>query len=400
MSELFRLDNPIKHYPWGCPHSIPELLGLKGDGSPWAELWMGAHSASPSRTMDGPGLDKLIAAEPVRYLGEKAAKQYGALPFLFKLLAAEKPLSIQAHPNLAQAREGFERENRAGIPLDAPNRSYKDQNHKPEIICALTPFTGLCGFRSPDTIRRLFAAFLDPAPAAMKEGLSPLLETLAPAGGAQPEALRHFLNELFGLSPAVCKMLTEYIHSANGESAEAKLMRNFAAQYPGDPAVTAPLYLNVFRLEPGEAVFLKAGTLHAYCDGFGVELMANSDNVLRGGLTGKHIDLPELMKVLDFNPSAPRIIKPPPDAPGGVSCFTYPASCENSSREEFSLSVIHGKGGAAPYPLTGPSIGIVTEGEMRIGDTVLKRGESVFMPPAPEKIPLSGSFTFYIASLP
>jgi len=292
MAEFYKLHNQVKHYEWGSPDFIPRLLGVAGDGSPWAELWMSSRSGSSSLVSlpDGEvSLRELIAGDPVRYLGEKTAERYDALPFLFKLIAAEKPLSIQAHPNLAQAREGYERENRAQLPHDAPNRSYRDSNHKPEIICALTPFTVMCGFRSPSEIQRLFSVFLT-APTLVREGLHPLLQALEIPAPAL--ALRNFLDALFGLSLPVRQALTEFILSAQGAGGEWELMREFARQYPDDPAITAPLYLNVFHLEPGEAIFLKAGVPHSYIHGFGVELMANSDNVLRGGLTPNILTFP------------------------------------------------------------------------------------------------------------
>jgi mannose-6-phosphate isomerase len=408
MTNLYKLRNHTKHYEWGSPDFIPRLMGFVNNGEPcgnrpYAELWMGSRADSSSLVSLPSGemsLRDFIAGDPRRYLGEKTAERYGALPFLFKLLAAEKPLSIQAHPNLAQAREGFERENRAGLAQDAPNRSYRDSNHKPEIICALTPFTGMCGFRSPDEIRRLLSIFLDSAPAPVREGFAPLLRVLEITDPTA--ALRNFFEILFNLSPAVKNALTEFILSARGaENGEWESMRNFARLYPDDPAVIAPLYLNVFCLEPGEAFFLKAGVLHAYIHGFGVELMADSDNVLRGGLTSKHIDIPELMKVLDFNPLKPRIMKPEAD----FSCFTYPAPCE-----EFSLTVMRGTGGVMNMPARPPlafaqsaSIGIVTEGEVSVSGMVLKQGESAFFPPAAdgESPPvLQGRFTLYIASVP
>jgi mannose-6-phosphate isomerase len=399
MTNFYKLRNQIKHYDWGSPDFIPRLMGLASNNEPYAELWMGSHAGSSSLVSLPSGemsLGELIAGDPRRYLGEKTAERYNTLPFLFKLLAAEKPLSIQAHPNLAQAREGFERENRAGLAQDAPARNYRDSNHKPEIICALTPFTGMCGFRSPDEIRRLLSLFLDSAPASLSEGFAPLLRALETPNATT--ALRNFFEILFNLSLAIKNTLTEFILSAHGaENCEWELMRNFARLYPSDPAVIAPLYLNVFRLEPGEAFFLKAGVLHAYIHGFGVELMANSDNVLRGGLTSKHIDIPELMKVLDFNPLKPQIIKPE----AHFSCFTYPAPCE-----EFSLTVIRGTGGVINMPATlaqSASIGIVTEGEVSVSGTVLKRGESAFFPSAnsgESPLALQGHFTFYIASVP
>jgi mannose-6-phosphate isomerase len=404
MAELFKLGNQVKHYEWGSAEWLPRLLGMSNnEGRPWAELWMGSHPASPSRvSLDGKeiSLGELIAGDPLYYLGEKGAAQYGALPFLFKLLAAEKPLSSQAHPNQAQAREGFARENAAGLAPDAPNRNYKDPNHKPEIICALTPFTGMCGFREPAEIRRLLAAFLAPQSQAapLRESLAPLfsaLETAAPGA-----ALRNFLAALFGLSALAREELTRYILSRkDADTAEWKLMRRAAELYPHDPALIAPLYLNLFSLAPGEAVFLRAGILHAYIHGLGVELMANSDNVLRGGLTPKHVDVPELTRVLDFSPFKPAILKPAGASPAR---FRYPSDCE-----EFSLSVMRGAGGESFFAETGPAIGVVTDGELRIDgehDGIsLAKGESVFIPAGkPDKRPLAlrGNYTFYAASLP
>jgi len=399
MTNFYKLRNQIKHYNWGSPDFIPRLMGLVSNGEPYAELWMGSHAGSPSLVSLPSGemsLEELIARDPRSYLGEKTAERYGALPFLFKLLAAEKPLSIQAHPNLAQAREGFERENRAGLAQDAPNRCYRDSNHKPEIICALTPFTGMCGFRSPDEIWRLLSIFLDSAPASVREGFTPLLQALEIPNPTI--ALRIFFQTLFTISQELREALTKFILSVHDtENCEWELMRDFARLYPGDPAMIAPLYLNVFRLEPGEAFFLKAGVLHAYTYGFGIELMADSDNVLRGGLTSKHIDIPELIKVLDFNPLKPQVIKPETN----FSCFTYPTPCE-----EFSLTVMRGTGGMINIPSAfaqSASIGIVTDGEVSISGMVLKQGESAFFPPANSRekpLVLQGHFTLYIASVP
>ena len=380
MAEFYRLRNQAKHYDWGSPCLIPDLLGIPRDGRPYAELWMGSHPGSPSQ-VDLP--------EGAVGLGEFIG---GPLPYLFKLLAAEKPLSIQAHPNLEQAREGFDRENREGLAQDAPNRNYRDSNHKPEIVCALTPFVGMCGFRSPAEITRLFGGFFwDDTSSILRKGFAPLLKALeAPTAES---ALRNFLAALFDTPPDLRDALTEFILSqrrANErEGCEWALMRDFAKQYPGDPAVVAPLYLNVFRLQPGEAVFLQAGVLHAYIQGFAVELMANSDNVLRGGLTAKHVDVPELMKVLDFAPMDPQIMKPGP----GTSSFTYPASCG-----EFSLTVMCD---LAELALDGPSICMVTDGEVSIEGQTLRRGESIFVPaagPGAKPLALHGSYVLHVAS--
>jgi mannose-6-phosphate isomerase len=411
---LYKLRNTVKNYDWGSSWWIPELLGEKNISRiPWAELWMGSHPAGPSRITgeDIPetgelSLPELIARDPEYYVGEETQKKFGGLPFLFKVLAAAKPLSIQAHPNLEQAKEGWERENLEGVPLDAPERNYKDPNHKPEILCALSPFKAMCGFREPREIQMLMGIFFKNAPPALGFSLDPLIFAL----GLEESPLRGFLSSLFSLSPETLRGLSEYGREQRLEEEypeyikEWELLRRFAGLYPGDPGVIAPLYLNLINLAPGEAVFLPAGVLHAYVHGLGVELMANSDNVLRGGLTSKHIDLNELFRVLSFSPFTPRILKPGcPEAfetgnHDQAFCFKYPAPCG-----EFSLSVI--RGGENRYAVQRPSIFIVTQGEVRLMNSngqerlSLKQGESAFIPAAEGEILLSGSYTLYAAGV-
>ncbi|MDR3192571.1 MAG: mannose-6-phosphate isomerase, class I [Treponema sp.] len=422
---LYKLQNTVKHYEWGSPVHIPALLGAdNSQAAPWAELWMGVHPGGPSRiagnktVTNNPAnapqagelsLRDLIAANPERYVGRSAAKSFGGLPFLFKLLAAAKPLSIQAHPNLGQAREGWRRENEKGIPLEAPNRNYKDNCHKPEILCALNPFTAMCGFRPPEEIDSLLAKHFDGAPRSLREGIG-LLQTAL--NGKDP--LKGFLEALFRLSPETLGELTVYARETALPDGEWDLVSRFAGLYPGDPGIIAPLYLNLLQLMPGEAVYLPAGVLHAYVHGFAVELMANSDNVLRGGLSSKHVDVEELLSILDFNPYRPKILKAQP-AGNGLSRYDTPC-------REFSLQVMKSRGGTVFFPEMGPAIVVVTEGKLRVspGDDkklqgenwTLARGESAFIPArgkdAPDKtgpglpgnLAFSGAYTIYIASLP
>jgi mannose-6-phosphate isomerase len=412
MNDLFKLKNTVKYYDWGSPVYIPRLLGIDGGGRPWAELWMGVHPGGPSAVEfrgKPVSLPDLIAGDRETLLGKEAAEQFGGLPFLFKLLAAAKPLSIQAHPNREQARRGFDRENREGIALDAFNRNYKDPNHKPEILCALSPFTALCGFRDPGEIRDSLGRFLSGASPLLHKGMAPLLEALtgtagSPEAGAASGVLRAFFSALFALSPEVRDALTGYIIQNRGDGLRAaagsagKYLAALAERCPGDPAIIAPLYLNVLDLRPGEAVYLEAGVLHAYLEGFGVELMSNSDNVLRGGLSPKHIDLPELMRILTFSAGKPEILKPPEPEPAWYT-YAVPAG-------EFSLSVMHGRGTAGLFPGTGPAILVLTGGEARFStgkiSVNLRPGESVFIPPRRpgETLRYDGSFTAYIAALP
>jgi mannose-6-phosphate isomerase len=413
MLSVFKLNNTIKRYDWGSPKWIPELLGLSNDGGePWAELWMGVHPEGPSELAFPAGsvsdgsmlLSGLIGQDRARYLGEDVAGEFGELPFLYKLLAADRPLSIQAHPNLTQAKAGWERENSLGIPLKALNRNYKDANHKPEIICAITPFTAMAGFREPGEISKGLKAFGFPR-------LTSLLTALETGGDVRSDAavgeqaLRRFLAALFALPAETRRALGEYARSrgkdASGEYAEEwKYAGWFAELYPADPAIISPLYLNLINLKPGEAMNIPAGILHAYVYGFGIELMANSDNVLRGGLTPKHVDPGELTRILRFAPFKPEILSCGKNSPG---LFRYPSPCR-----EFSLYRMIGKGGisgegAVSFPLSCPAIVIVVEGKLVItaacngGKLSLKRGESAFIPPGNPPLVFSGDYIAFIA---
>jgi mannose-6-phosphate isomerase len=362
---------------------------------------MGVHPEGPSETADRGEritLPRLIDRDPSLYLGEAAAHSFGGLPFLFKLLAAAKPLSIQVHPNLEQAAAGWEKENRAGIPLGAPNRNYKDANHKPEVLCALEPFKALCGFREPEQILRRLEAFAF-------SGLDPLKRALA-SGDSPRGGLKNFLKGLFALPKAARDDLSR--HAINRSAAlkktspayeeEWEYAAYFARLYPGDPSVIAPLYLNLISLAPGEAIFLPSGVLHAYVYGFGVELMANSDNVLRGGLSPKHIDVAELLKILEFAPFRPEILRP---RELGPSFSRYQSPCR-----EFSLSMMRGTGGRTDFPERGPAILLLTRGELSIeagnGEAlILRQGESAFIAArkAGEELFFSGTYSLYAAGI-
>jgi len=400
-NEIYRLQNTVKYHDWGSMNMIPDLLEIENESkAPWAELWMGVHHEGPSRIISGdlrdnagqeelPLLSDLISKNPRLYLGRQA-KKYSTLPFLFKILAAEKPLSIQAHPNLKQACDGWERENREGIPLNSHYRNYKDINHKPEILCALTPFTAMAGFRHPDEIKNLISRFFEDASRDLKAAVFPLFNSL----DEKETPLRKFLGALLSLPGTTRTALSSYAvkkaYNTKNENDEWRLISRFAEFFPGDPAVISPLYLNLINLNPGEAIFLPAGILHAYVYGLGVELMANSDNVLRGGLTNKHIDIPELFKILEFKPFSPAVMKENDTA----NLYRYPVACD-----EFSLSVMHGNN--LTYPETGPSIILVTRGELKIAGknslTILKKGESAFLPANEGAYRFDGDYTLYAA---
>lgn len=307
MENIYRLDTTIQDYAWGSKRAIVELLGIPNPGNkPMAELWMGAHPKAPSRiSVDGKTvtLDRFIEEHPDRTLGARTVQAFGPrLPFLFKILSAAEPLSIQAHPNLAQAALGFEREERLGIPIDAPERNYRDRNHKPEIICALTPFQALRGFRPMPEIAEEFGSCPEPALAAAACALQP--------GQAAKEPLKKFFTAIQRLPAERVRALSDWVLSRAAGGRQYDWVSRLCGIWPGDPGVFAPLYLNLVEFHPGQAMFLPAGELHAYLEGTGAELMANSDNVLRGGLTAKHMDLDELLSVLTFEPGRPKILEP------------------------------------------------------------------------------------------
>jgi mannose-6-phosphate isomerase len=400
MRQICRLENTIQEYAWGSSTAISELLGQPNpSGKPQAELWMGAHPKAPSRVLvDGEwrSLADVIARSPAETLGPRVAGAFdGRLPFLFKVLAAARPLSIQAHPTLEQAGEGFARENEQGIPLDAPNRNYRDSNHKPEIICALTPFWALNGFRSLDRMvpmlreidageisREVDALEADPDSQGLKRFFSAVMTMDRERQGRVVEQVVRFAAERTG-----DEQIWSWVVELN-------------RQYPGDIGVLSPVLLNTVRLRPGEAMLLQAGQLHAYLDGTGIELMANSDNVLRGGLTPKHVDVPELLKVLRFDETEIELLTP--DARGD-----YP-----SDVDEFRLSIVSvGAESADEYRRdnageTGIEILICTSGAARVmavGDsevTDVGKGDSIVIPAAVGHYGIEGDAIFYKASVP
>ena len=311
MRDILRLESTVLPYPWGSRSRIAELLGQTVPAAePQAELWMGAHPKASSRVVVGGAerrLDELIAAAPAALLGaELLARGPARLPFLLKLLAAERALSIQAHPDLAQAEAGFAREEKAGVPLEADQRNYRDRCHKPEVLFAVEPFWILRGFRAGQEILELAEglglAELLPGLVALRQqpqdGLAAFFaSTLAPRTPLELERLN---------AAVVAKVLARGL----GEHPVYRWVLRLADQFPADRGVFSPLFLNIVRLEPGQAIFTGPGILHAYLEGFGVELMANSDNVLRGGLTTKHVDVAELLSILRFEAQPPELLRP------------------------------------------------------------------------------------------
>ncbi|MFF2013963.1 mannose-6-phosphate isomerase, class I [Streptomyces sp. NPDC058195] len=393
-----RLVNTVRPYAWGSTTAIPGLLGTAPTGEPQAEMWMGAHPGAPSlltRPTAGPpastgtgprqSLTDVIAADPERELGRATVEKFGPrLPFLLKLLAAGAPLSLQVHPDPAQARRGYEDEERRSVPVDAPHRTYRDAHHKPELICALTPFTGLCGFRRPAESAEVMSAL-------GVDALKPYADLL----GARPEeaALREVLTAILGADPAETAV-TVHRAAAAAERLGGPYApyARIAHHFPGDPGVLAAMLLNYVELRPGEALFLGAGVPHAYLSGLGVEIMASSDNVLRCGLTPKHIDVPELLRIVRFEAAEPGILRPEAAA-SGEELYETPV-------DEFRLSRYGLSPGAAPVDLTRgtPQILLCTAGTVKAGPLDLTPGTSAFVPSG-EMVEVSGTGTLFRATV-
>lgn len=432
-----RIGNTPRDYAWGSTTAISELLGTPASGAPEAELWLGAHPASPSRVLSptetggASNLVEWIGADPAKALGAASPgrpDEEPRLPFLLKVLAAAGPLSLQAHPSPEQARAGFARENEAGVPLDSPNRNYKDAFHKPELIYALSErFEALCGFRQPGESAELFRVLAGAADAG-GERLAAFGERLAVGATSVAEArrvLRESVEWLLGAAADVGPFVAAVVAAARralgggGGARERELgtVLALADAYPGDPGIVLSLLLNRVSLRRGEALYLPAGNIHAYLEGLGVELMAASDNVLRGGLTPKHIDVPELLHVLDFTPLPAPYLAPTP-AGFGVQEFRPPvadfalwhvalgadADADADARADANPDgdAGAGSGGQGRIPLPGPAIAICVHGELRLqgarGDVTLRRGDSAYVTPEEQALAITGSGSLFVAT--
>jgi mannose-6-phosphate isomerase len=400
MNKICILKNPTQEYAWGSKTVIQALLGqAESKDKPIAELWMGDHPKAASNALiegEWQSLDEVIKRSPESILGKDAAKRFSnRLPFLFKVLAVDSPLSIQVHPNLEQARAGFARENSLKIPLNAPNRNYKDENHKPEILCALTPFQGLKGFRKIEEILALMEKI---ASSSLSEELDRLKMEANTIG------LKGFFTTLMRMDrPRQSLVVSEAVRLAEKLANEDQAfywMVELNKAYPGDIGVFSPVILNLVQLEPGEAIYLPAGELHAYLCGVGVELMANSDNVLRGGLTSKHIDVIELLKIVNFKTGPVKIIKPEKH---GMIERTYPTPAEEFLLSK--LSVDEGGVFASPQDRS-VEILICLKGKADVKDLGnsellrLDKGKSIIVPAAVSQYQIEGNTTFYKASVP
>jgi mannose-6-phosphate isomerase len=370
---MWLLTNTVRHYPWGSRTVIPQLLGEPTPADrPYAELWMGAHPDAPSVLSDGTPLDKAIEQEPDVLLGSTVRERFGdRLPFLMKILAAEQPLSLQAHPTNDQAEAGFAAEEAAGVPHDDATRTFKDPYHKPELLLALTTFEALCGFRPVEESLHCLAKLQVPE-------LKPTIAALARGGlrAAIPQLLALSGERRAELVTAVAEAAARFVAAHDPEFINTyRWAATLAETYPGDPGVVISLMCNHLKLTPGEAVYLPAGNLHAYLSGAGVEVMASSDNVLRGGLTDKHVDLAALIEVLDFSDGRVPVLHPVL-GPGGLR---YPVPVE-----EFDLTRCQLDRHTGSLGTSGPQVLVCTEGTAVLsspdGELTLEKGSSAFVP--------------------
>jgi len=379
-----KLINSVQNYAWGSHSALTELYGMANPQNlPMAELWMGAHPKSSSQVQDASGhsrsLREIIDADKSTILGQAVATRFGELPFLFKVLCAEQPLSIQVHPNKQASEQGFAKENAAGLPLDAAERNYKDPNHKPELVFALTPFLAMNAFRE----------------------FSEIVSLLQPVAGAHA-AIAHFLQQpdadrlkqLFASLLALegdekrraLAVLKSVIDTQEGEPWQT--IRLISQFYPDDSGLFSPLLLNVVKLNPGDAMFLFAETPHAYLQGVALEVMANSDNVLRAGLTPKYIDIPELVANVKFvaKPAAELLTQPVKnghqlDFPVPVDDFAF--SLHDLTNQETNLAQ---QSAAIVFCVEGEAV--VRKDEQQL---VLKPGESAFISCAESPVAVSGT---------
>lgn len=374
---MLLLRNQIQPYAWGRLDGMSDLVGTEPSGGPEAELWVGTHPSAPSIVVgdpEGQTLAEVIASDPARWLGPVlAGRGWTSLPFLLKVLSIGEPLSLQAHPSAAQARDGYDRENEAGIPLDAPQRTYRDPSAKPESLVALRETWALCGFRTAVESRELVAGL-------GLGDLSPLIDALDHPD--QPTALEGALSWILGVAGPKRSALSAAAVAAaermasGGAGDPYRWVVNLGHQHPGDLGCLAPLLVDLVRLAPGDAVHLPAGNLHAYLSGAGVEIMAASDNVLRGGLTPKYIDTVELLHILRFEPGVPPAPIETNPAPG--------MTAYDCGEDAFRLAVIDASSDAHRFTPEGPSLLLATGGPVRVtddgGSVELSAGRAAFVP--------------------
>ena len=381
MVDAVLLANPVRTYDWGSHTVLPGLLGERVPSArPWAEIWIGAHPSDPSRLPDG---RTLADVEP-------------DLPFMVKLLAADVPLSIQAHPDRDRAAAGFAAEDDAAVPHDSGARSYKDLNHKPELLVAITPAEALCGFRDPAEIVALAGRWGSPLWSEIIADLADLADTSAQRSAARLRAAFAGLVTLTG--PDLAALVGEVVTAAGTlvsvpgsvDQRAAHWVLRLAELHPQDPGVVAPLLLRLVALAPGDGLFVGAGVLHSYLHGAGVEFQASSDNVLRAGLTSKKIDLPELLAVIVGDHGRQPIVHPTHLAPG-LDAYQVPV-------DDFAVWRVSAGAEPVQVPAQGPVIAVCVAGTVSFAGTRLTPGSAAYLPGGGHLVDVAGPGVCFVTA--
>ncbi|MEZ4988456.1 MAG: mannose-6-phosphate isomerase, class I [Saprospiraceae bacterium] len=369
---VFPLQGVVQHYAWGGTEYLPQLLHLSNnDAIPFAEYWLGIHPKGTATVMlpnTHEPLSAFLASRPAM-LGSSTLATFGTLPFLFKVLDVASMLSIQLHPTIEVAKAGYARENAAGIPLNADHRNYKDTNHKPEVMVALTDFWLLHGFRSAETIRETLLRFTAWQP------LLPILEKNGVAA-LYAHVMQIPQSEVDTLLQPVLATIQDTPNAADPHHPDhwaAKAFSEYTTNGHHDRGIFSIYWFNLVYLQPGQGIFQGAGIPHAYLKGINIELMSNSDNVLRGGLTPKHIDVPELLANINTETVVPQILPHAPDADGVAN---YPVPVDDFALTRYDIPV----GQARAILHQAPSIWLVMEGSIQIGEQHFPQGSAFFVP--------------------
>lgn len=395
---MLRITHATQRYAWGSLTAIQEVIGVPA-GEVVAEAWMGAHPSAPSLSLeDGQPLDVLIDEQGESVLGDDVIARFGrTLPYLLKIIAAERPLSLQVHPSVDRASAGFDEEETVGVPIDAPHRNYRDRNHKPELVFALTPFEALCGFRAPRRAAELFAT-LDAPLAKELHGVLTARPTSEGICAAFTQLLEPATRPTAAEVHEIAEACRARLESGSPSPRADRTVLLLQEAYPGDPGVVTSLLLNPVSLQPGEALFVPAGGVHAYLQGVGVEIMASSDNVLRAGLTPKHVDVPELLRNVDYV-AAPPIRIAPETFHGATKVFYAPVDDFELSVTEIDDELTH------HLPGRGPRILLCLDGRLDVeasaGSTLsLGKGEAAFVPASDGALTVHGVGRLVQADVP
>lgn len=388
----------IQHYAWGSPEVLADFMGRPRPSGPWAEVWFGAHPLGPTHFPTGETVASRIATAPRETLGEAVLSTFGArLPYLVKFLAPARPLSLQVHPSKAAARRGWKREEDAGIARTSPLRNYRDDNHKPELVYALTRLEVLSGFRAPRRALEIVSGLRSP----LAREIAQILTTLPPVDSLE-KVCRLLLEEATRPdAETVAQIVDECasrLRAASSPSVRAdRIVTQLGAEYPGDPAAVLALILNPVTLQAGQTLFTPAGSLHCYLSGLGVEVMADSDNVLRAGLTSKHVDVEEVLANIVFH-GAPPVRIAAEDTSAHTRTFYAPvADFELSvTRVAFGDEVTIAGRGPRILACTSGSVVASTTGE----DVELHRGEAAFVPAADPPVTVRGEGQLVQVSVP